>query len=104
MGDGYIRYDNGLQICYGTTKFDTVITTQWASMYEATTDTISSFTFPKPFSKAPWVSATSIAKAMFIQTVKTSTSSVAVAYITRPDSVSAVHTYGVDYIAIGTWK
>ena len=104
MGDGYIRYDNGLQICWGTTEFDTVVTDSWGSMYEATVDGISKYTFSKAFKSTPWVSATSIGRAMFIERVSASTTSVSVTYIARATALSTTTTYAVDYIAIGAWK
>ena len=71
MGNGYIRYENGLQICYGTVQFTASLTTAWGSLYEATTSSVTSYTFAKAFNKTPWLSATvSSGNAAFIEVAK----------------------------------
>ena len=103
MGNGYIRYENGLQICYGTVQITASLTTAWGSLYEANTSSITAYTFPKAFKSVPWLSATvSSGNAAFIEVAKATTTTASVTYLARPNSGTI--TSSIDYIAIGTWK
>ena len=103
MGDGYIRYDNGLQICYGRRSFTTAVTAPWGTLYEANTSSITTYTFTKAFNKTPHLSATcSGGNAMFIESTEVSTTTAKVVWVARADAETI--TSSVDYIAIGTWK
>ena len=81
QGDGYIRYSNGIQICWGYVDAGVTVT----------------INFPKSFSQRPSISVTSNT---------TDTNSVVTAQATNQAMTACrnFEYYGSFYIAIGRWK
>ena len=83
---GYIRYDTGLQICYGVAR---------------TTSAGQTITFPVPFLKVPCVFA-SRASALVLTGVAVSADTATTTTISICQSTAA--NWAVSWLAIGVWK
>lgn len=103
QGNGYIRYSNGLQICWGSISQQSACSTAWGSLYE-TSGMGESYT--KSFVEIPSVSASgnvgsSSAMVDFVIGSKTATPTF---YLCRATQITSVADCTVRYIAIGRWK
>jgi len=106
QGNGYIRYSNGLQICWGTITWQSDCAKRWGSFYQTSE---ASESFAKSFVEKPSVSAASLGLwggyfAILASDSQGSTTSTPTFFLTRPTSVDAVNGCVVSYIAIGRWK
>lgn len=100
-GDNYVRYANGLQICWGSKAYTLSATTQWGCMYEGAINDY--MTFPVAFSSTPNISFNSIETTVFFESSNISTTGCKPTYVCRPLSTSTM-TCTLAYIAIGKWK
>ena len=96
QGTGYIRYTNGIQICWGGGVNDNNITTGK-----------SAYTFPKAFNAEPTLIVSAFLLGLYsVVAEATSTTTFTVGFISLWISPSEYAPYGVpfNYIAIGTWR
>ena len=103
QGEGYIRYSNGLQICWGAINWQSACKTAWGSLYETSSIRES---YARSFAEIPSFSASgeigSFSAVMeFLGGSQTSTPNI---YLVRGATVSNVVTCTARYIAIGRWK
>jgi len=103
QGDGYIRYSNGIQICWGSINRQSACKNVWGSMFES--DAISE-SYAKSFVENPAVSISGNVGsfAVIIESNNGSNTSTPVIYLCRATAVSEVLTSTARYIAIGHWK
>ena len=103
QGNGYIRYSNGLQICWGTITWQSACSTAWGSLYE--TDACYE-SYAKSFVGTPSVSASgSIGDSSAMVDFAVASNTVTPAfYLCRGTSRTEVKDCVVRYIAIGRWK
>ena len=98
----YIKFANGILICYKSHQITTSMTSSWGGWYESSTQNLGSF--PVNFIEKPIVQATvSYGTASIESILNTSTTSWGSTVLYRPVSTSS-YTYYVDLIAIGKWK
>ena len=97
QGNGYIRYSNGLQICYGEVVNDNNIE-----------DGKARFSFPKAFSASPNLVATPDIASFYLVTckVESGTTWVLASYQLwgTPNIGPAIQPVPVSYVAIGKWS
>jgi len=101
-GSGYIRYESGLQICWGFVSNISNTVTSWGSVYQLDVNT--PIVFPVPFIGKPSVSiiqAESAANGAPAHVERTATQ-ITSFKLMRPTDSSLVT--NIDYIAIGKWK
>ena len=103
QGNGYIRYSNGLQICWGSIEWRSACSTAWGSLYE--TDACYE-SYAKSFVGTPSVSASgSIGDSSAMVEFSVADNTVTPAfYLCRGTSRTEVKDCVVRYIAIGRWK
>ena len=98
----YIKFANGILICYKSHQITASMTSSWGGWYESPTQNLGSF--PVNFIAKPIIQATvSYGTAAIESILNTSTSSWGSTILYRPVSTSS-YTYYVDLIAIGKWK
>ena len=98
----YIKFANGILICYKSHPITTSMTSSWGGWYESPTQNLGSF--PVNFIAKPIIQATvSYGTAAIESILSTSTNSWGSTILYRPVSTSS-YTYYVDLIAIGKWK
>ena len=104
QGDEYIRYSNGLQICWGTLTWQDTCSNGWGSLYETGPKTGS---YARSFVAVPFVQALGAIGAfsaiMEINAVP-STTTTPTFYLCRGAPVTEQTTCIVKYMAIGLWK
>lgn len=103
QGEGYIRYSNGLQICWGSSSWQSACSQQWGSLYETSPISMS---YAKSFVGYPSVSISGgigTSAAIIESNLGSSTSTPSI-WLCRGTSVSTVATCTARYIAIGRWK
>ena len=102
QGNGYIRYTNGIQICWGSVNWQTKISTLWGVIYESVP---ASGAYARSFIETPRVSAcnTGFPFAIIESSGGTNTGTPSF-YLCRGTPVDAINNCIVDYIAIGRWK
>jgi hypothetical protein len=104
QGDGYIRYSNGLQICWGTVIWQSACSRAWGSLYETSPMNES---YAKSFVNTPSVSV--------LGTIETNSGLVECSslgnqtrlptiYLCRATPLNDVATCVFNYVAIGHWK
>jgi hypothetical protein len=100
----YMRFSNGLQVCYGTHSWSAPMTTALGSIY--LTNTHGSFSFPVPFTSV--ISATGTKRASVANSglyrMNASTTGLSGIAMFRGNSASATALQEVDYIVLGKWK
>jgi len=104
QGDGYIRYSNGLQICWGTITWQSACSSAWGSLYETSQ---ASGSYAKSFAAIPSVSAAPLGVGEFsgiLEAQGGTRTSTPYFYLCRAVSNSTVKSCAVSYIAIGRWK
>ena len=98
VGSNYIRYDNGLQICWGTTASKTTNaganTTTTVTFPVAFKDTTYTVTFVDRFGANAWTN----------HTVSTSTYSTTGVYFYLQNNAGGSYTYTLSWMAVGFWK
>lgn len=95
-GDNYIRYANGLQICWD------IIESTGASINANATASLNK-NFPVAFKSAPHVAL--VSRSQYFMAIYNSSTSSTKCYATMVNVSSAAHTLGsLAYIAIGYWK
>ena len=101
QGDGYIRYSNGLQICWGNISF-TTSSQGWGNLYESI-DTVSQ-NYPKSFKSAPSVIAGNSGKTYcMIESANGNNVTTPIWCVVRPTAFTNQN-FIISYIAIGLWK
>lgn len=103
-GGDYIRFNNGIQICWGLKHVDFNSWVQWGSVYE--TDVGADFLFPKSFNSVPSVSCTAMlntGSCLGVEIEKFRVDRIVGMYPLRPITNTAT-SYEISYIAIGNWK
>ena len=103
QGSGYIRYSNGLQICWGSIKWQSECSASWGSLYETSG---MSGSYGKSFVETPSVSALGYIgtnSAMVDANVGNNTQTPGF-YLCRATAINTVVDCVVRYIAIGRWK
>ena len=104
QGNGYIRYSNGLQICWGTITWQSDCSRSWGSLYE--TSRING-SYAKSFVNTPSVSVLGSIEAnsgiVECSSVGTKTLTPTI-YLCRATPVNNVATCVINYVAIGHWK
>lgn len=103
MGDGYIRYENGLQICWGIQSF-TFAESAWGELYLYKSE--ENCNFPTSFSEIPslFMSATNQNTTFGVLKYYSSISAFGSIQAWRATSSGANLSATFDYIAIGKWK
>ena len=104
QGVGYIRYSNGLQICWGSVSWQSDCSRTWGSLYE--TSNISG-SYAKSFVDTPSVSVLGTIKANsgIVECASTGTQTqLPTIYLCRATPVNIVATCVIKYVAIGHWK
>ena len=102
QGDGYIRYSNGLQICWGKISRTTSSSAPWNNFYESSENF--SENYPKSFISLPAVTAGSNGdEYCFIEAAKGTTTQTPIMLATRPSEFTNLK-FTISYIAIGRWK
>ena len=104
QGEEYIRYSNGIQICWGTINWQSACSTPWGDLYE--TDAIEG-SYAKSFVEIPAVSVVSHGigdSSGIIDSKGGSTTSTPLIWLCRATSINEVKTCTIRYIAIGKWK
>ena len=104
QGNGYIRYSNGIQICWGTINWQSDCADTWGSLYKTSTIYES---YAKSFVGIPSLS-TSNYMAGDMHSILCMTSGSATQTPTfllcRPTKITNVITCIIRYIAFGRWK
>ncbi len=104
-GSGYIRYESGWQICWGSASATPVATSSWGNVFYNENTGIQ-VTFPVPFIEAPSVSVSQNRNlsiwSFCIITVECTATGITRVGIMRGTSMN--DKVGVGYIAIGRWK
>lgn len=99
--NGYIRYENGLQICWGRKSLSSVEYNQvLGSIYQGTQT--NPITFPQPFISNPSVSVDNTGGFGWIGRISTNTTGVT--EIMRYAHDGGTYSGNISYIAIGAWK
>jgi len=101
QGEGYIRYSNGLQICWGNISF-TTSSQGWGNLYEGI-DTVSQ-NYPKSFKSAPSVIAGNNGETYcMIESAYGNNVTTPIWCVVRPMAFTNAN-FTINYIAIGLWK
>lgn len=104
QGDGYIRYSNGLQICWGIITWQSNCSNSWGSLYE--TSQVSG-SYAKSFAAIPSISAASLGVGELTGIIEArggTKTSTPYFYLCRAAGTNTVKSCAVSYIAIGRWK
>ena len=104
QGNGYIRYSNGLQICWGTLTWQDTCSNEWGSLYETSPKAGS---YARSFVAVPSVQALGAIgtfSAIMEIIVAPSTTTTPTFYLCRGTPVTEQTTCIVNYMAIGLWK
>lgn len=103
QGDGYIRYSNGIQICWGIITWQSACSNPWGSLYETERKNGS---YVKSFAEIPSVSALGVIgdSSSIMESKYGSTTTTPSFWLCRMTTVDDVKTCTVRYIAIGRWK
>jgi hypothetical protein len=100
----YLRFSNGLQVCYGTHSWSAAMTTSLGSIY--LTDAHGSFSFPVPFTSV--ISATATKRGSTANSglyrMGSSTTGLSGIAMFRGNSASTAATQEIDYFVIGKWN
>lgn len=98
----YIKYNNGIMICYGSKTFSNLnVTSAWGSMYECTVNLGS---FPVSFIESPHIAVScSGGTTVFVEALNVNATSIGNTWFMRPVSTSGL-SCSISYIAIGKWK
>ena len=103
QGDGYIRYSNGIQICWGSISWQSDCITPWGSLFESE---VMNGSYAKSFVENPAVSISGdIGGSAAI--VESNAGGITVTpniYLCRGTARNEVVTCTASYIAIGRWK
>ena len=103
QGDGYIRYSNGIQICWGSISQQSDCITPWGSLFESE---VMNGSYAKSFVENPAVSISgNIGGSAAI--IESSAGGITVTpniYLCRAVARNEVVTCTARYIAIGRWK
>ena len=100
QGDGYIRYSNGIQICWGKISV-TSSSKNWGVLYEANSVTEN---YPKSFVSPPVVTAGSIGEGYcMIEAADGTNTRTPKLYAVKPSAFTDL-SFTVCYTAIGRWK
>ena len=103
QGDGYIRYSNGIQICWGSISIQSACANPWGSLFEAN---VMSGSYAKSFVENPAVSVSGDidgSSAIIESNIGSNTSTPNI-YLCRATAMGGVLTCTARYIAIGRWK
>ena len=99
----YIKYDNGIMMCYKSVESSVAMTNAWGSyMYEGTQNL---GYFPATFINVPQIFITNVSgNGAIIESFNANptTSSAGVIFYCRPDA--STRTIKTDILAIGRWK
>ena len=103
QGNGYIRYSNGLQICWGAINWQSACKAAWGSLYETSSIRES---YAKSFAEIPSFSASGEIGTFsaIMESVGGNQASTPYIYLIRATAVNSVMTCTARYIAIGRWK
>jgi len=101
QGDGYIRYSNGLQICWGNLSF-TSSSQGWGNLYEGINTAYQNY--PKSFKSTPSVTAGSSGETYcMIESAYGNNVRTPILCAVRPMAFTNMN-FTISYIAIGLWK
>ena len=103
QGDGYIRYSNGIQICWGSRSWQSNCTNPWGSLYETS---VIDMSYAKSFVEPPSVSISGNigTSAAIIESANGSSTSLPPIWLCRATAEPTILTCTVRYMAIGRWK
>ena len=103
QGNEYIRYSNGLQICWGTINWQSACKTAWGPLYETSSIQES---YARSFAEIPSFSASGEIGSFsaIMESAGGSQTLTPFIYLSRATAVTSVMTCTVRYIAIGRWK
>lgn len=100
MGSNYIRWENGLQICWGYVSYDPInINTATGNIYRM--DLSTTISFGQPFNARPAVTVHNDANAWV---GKVNYSNTSINTVSLYGSVVSEYSVGLSYFAIGKWK
>ena len=100
-GRGYIRYEDGTQICYGTKNSNVTTNVQFGSMFR--TANYTTVTFPKQFIKIDALNISqNYSQGLGYSVISGSNNALFNYYNVEPQS--GTYNESISYIAIGTWK
>lgn len=97
----YIKYSNGILICYGTITGTSSLSDYW-SQFNRSAENIS-FDFPYEFASRPMVNYTSYNYGTVSIVSGRNTTTQGKFTVLKPKNISNT-SYEFDYIAIGTWE
>ena len=99
----YIKYSNGIMICYGAKTFTKDVTSAWGSIYETAT-AFSLGNFPKAFIEKPSCIINCLAgTTVWVESQNTTETVIGNTWVMRPVSTPNCN-FTLSYIAIGKWK
>lgn len=101
FGSNYIRYENGLQICWGSVSREVSATGAWGNIFSGGIS--NAINFDVSFTSAPSVSASVNDSSFTVGRLVRSASAITGLELYRGSSASAT-SVTVSYIAIGKWK
>lgn len=103
QGNGYIRYSNGIQICWGNINWQSACSTAWGLLYETSS---ASESYAKSFVGVPSVSASGAIgdSSAMIDSNSGNTTTTPTFFLCRATNSSTISTCTVYYMAIGRWK
>lgn len=103
QGNGYIRYTNGIQICWGSLSWQSACSASWGALYE--TSAVSG-SYAKSFVGIPSVSALGYVGTFtaFVEANAGSGTSTPTFYLCRGTTRNDVTECSIRYMAIGCWK
>lgn len=100
----YVKWENGLMVCFGTASITTAVNTAWGVLFHSGMKT---FTFPAAFAATPSCSASCRTGgdywAWVVFTLDTSATSASYVLV-RPTKQDSINNSDVAWHAIGMWK
>lgn len=102
-GDGYLKYNDGTLICYGTSDITAQVTNPWGSSYYGNVK--NNPTFAQEFISPPTINANirTTGNLALVAGISTSTKKITAVFLITFASQSA-YTGKLDWIAVGKWK
>ena len=103
LGEGYIRYSNGIQICWGSISIQSACSSPWGSLFESN---IMGESYARSFVENPAVSILGDigGSAAIPETSAGNTTTTPLIWLCRAVAKNDVVTCTARYIAIGKWK
>ena len=104
QGEGYIRYSNGIQICWGSISIQSACSSPWGSLFETNVMMVGSYTRSFVENPAVSISGSIGVFAAIIETIGGNTTTTPQIWLCRATATNDTVTCIAHYIAIGCWK